>query len=42
MKASEFDKGLAEGTEDITDGLDPACARRPLQTLRRVNVDFAC
>lgn len=39
MKASEFDKRFDQG-EDVTDALDAAAARRPLQNMRRVNVDF--
>ncbi|MBN1458457.1 MAG: CopG family transcriptional regulator [Armatimonadetes bacterium] len=38
MKAREFDKRFDQG-EDVTDALDVAAARRPLQTMRRVNVD---
>jgi len=39
MKAGEFDKRFDRG-EDVTDVLDVAAARRPLQNMRRVNVDF--
>ncbi|MBN1459465.1 MAG: CopG family transcriptional regulator [Armatimonadetes bacterium] len=39
MKADEFDKRFDQG-EDVTDVLDVAAARRPLQNMRRVNVDF--
>jgi hypothetical protein len=39
MKADEFDKRFDAG-EDVTDALDLAAARRPLQKMRRVNVDF--
>jgi hypothetical protein len=39
MEADEFDKRFDEG-EDVTDALDVAAARRPLQSMRRVNVDF--
>ncbi|OFX27232.1 MAG: CopG family transcriptional regulator [Armatimonadetes bacterium RBG_16_67_12] len=39
MKASEFDKKFDAG-EDITEDLDLSSARRPLQDVRRVNVDF--
>jgi len=39
MKADEFDKRFDAG-EDVTDALDIAAARRPLQNMRRVNVDF--
>ncbi len=39
MKADEFDKRFDAG-QDVTDALDVAAARRPLQNMRRVNVDF--
>jgi len=39
MKAGEFDKRFDRG-EDVTDVLDVTAARRPLQNMRRVNVDF--
>jgi len=39
MKADEFDKRFDQG-RDVTDVLDVAAARRPLQNMRRVNVDF--
>ena len=39
MKADEFDKRFDAG-EDITDALDVAAVRWPLQNMRRVNVDF--
>jgi hypothetical protein len=39
MKADEFDKRFDAG-EDVTDALDLASARRPMQNMRRVNVDF--
>ncbi|MBN1462006.1 MAG: CopG family transcriptional regulator [Armatimonadetes bacterium] len=39
MKADEFDKRFDQG-EDVTDALDVSAARRPLQNMRRVNVDF--
>lgn len=39
MKADEFDKRFDEG-EDVTDVLDIRAARRPMQNMRRVNVDF--
>ena len=39
MKADEFDERFDAG-EDVTDALDLAAARRPLQNMRRVNVDF--
>jgi len=39
MKASEFDKKFDAG-EGITEDLDLSSARRPLQDVRRVNVDF--
>ena len=39
MKAGEFDKRFDQW-QDVTDVLDVAAARRPLQNMRRVNVDF--
>jgi len=39
MKAGEFDKRFDQG-QDVTDVLDVAAATRPLQNMRRVNVDF--
>ena len=39
MKGSEFDKRFDQG-DDVSDALDAAAARRPLQNMRRVNVDF--
>jgi hypothetical protein len=39
MKASEFDKKFDEGA-DISAYLDLSTAKRPMQELRRVNVDF--
>ena len=39
MKASDFDKRFESG-EDITRFLKLAGARRPGQTIRRVNVDL--
>jgi hypothetical protein len=39
MKAEEFDKRFDSG-EDITKYLDMSGARRPGQTVKRVNVDF--
>lgn len=39
MKAKTFDRKFDEG-EEITDVLDLSKARRPLQTQKRVNVDF--
>lgn len=39
MKAKTFDAKFDKG-EDVTDHLDVAKARRPLQKQRRVNVDF--
>jgi len=39
MKAKTFDQKFDEG-QDITDVLDLARARRPLQKQKRVNVDF--
>lgn len=39
MKAKTFDRKFDEG-QDVTDVLDLARARRPLQKQKRVNVDF--
>jgi hypothetical protein len=39
MKAEEFDKKFDEG-EDVSQYLDIAKARRPVQEQKRVNVDF--
>ena len=39
MKATDFDKAFDAG-EEVTDLLDVASARRPLQDTKRVNVDF--
>jgi len=39
MKAKTFDRKFDEG-KNITDSLDLAKAKRPLQEQRRVNVDF--
>lgn len=39
MKAKTFDRKFDEG-KDVTDVLDLAKARRPLQAQKRVNVDF--
>jgi hypothetical protein len=39
MKAKKFDADFDSG-KDITEGLDLAKVRRPLQEQRRVNVDF--
>jgi Ribbon-helix-helix protein, copG family len=39
MKAKTFDRKFDEG-KDITGGLDVSKAERPLQTQKRVNVDF--
>jgi hypothetical protein len=39
MKAKTFDRKFDEG-KDVTKDLDISKARRPLQTQRRVNVDF--
>ncbi len=40
MKASEFDKLVDDGVEDIIEHLDLSSARRPNLEQRRVNVDF--
>ena len=40
MKAKEFDKKFDANEEDIIDDLDLSTARRPNQSLKRVNVDF--
>lgn len=39
MKAKSFDRKFDEG-KDVSQDLDLAKARRPLQRQRRVNVDF--
>ena len=39
MKAKKFDADFDNG-KDVTEALDISKARRPLQKLRRVNVDF--
>jgi len=39
MKADEFDRRFDAG-DDMTEVLDLAAATRPLQSTRRVNVDF--
>lgn len=39
MKAKKFDSDFDSG-KDVSAALDIAKARRPLQKLRRVNVDF--
>ncbi|MEX2125394.1 MAG: CopG family antitoxin [Woeseia sp.] len=39
MKAKAFDRKFDEG-KDVTDVLDLSKAKRPLQTQKRVNVDF--
>ncbi|MDD9911130.1 MAG: CopG family antitoxin [Ahrensia sp.] len=39
MKASDFDKKFDDG-EDVDDHIDWSSARRPNNTLKRVNVDF--
>lgn len=39
MKAKTFDRKFDEG-QDVTEVLDLARARRPLQKQKRVNVDF--
>ena len=39
MKAEDFDKRFDDG-ESVTDQLDTSRARRPMQDLKRVNVDF--
>ena len=39
MKAEEFDRRFDAG-EDVTEYLDVAGARRPGQSVKRVNVDF--
>lgn len=39
MKAKKFDADFDRG-KDVTAALDLSKARRPLQNLRRVNVDF--
>lgn len=39
MKAKKFDSDFDDG-KDVTNALDLAKARRPLQEQKRVNVDF--
>jgi len=39
MKAKSFDRKFDEG-KDVTENLDVSKAERPLQTQKRVNVDF--
>jgi hypothetical protein len=39
MKASEFEKAF-DANEDVTQYLDKAEAKRPMQDTKRVNVDF--
>lgn len=39
MKASKFDRDFDTG-KSVAASLDLACARRPMQEQRRVNVDF--
>jgi hypothetical protein len=39
MKAKTFDRKFDEG-KDVTEALDLSKARRPMQTQKRVNVDF--
>ena len=39
MKAKSLDRKFDEG-KDVTEHLDVSRARRPLQDLKRVNVDF--
>ena len=39
MKATEFDQKFDDG-DDVLDHLDLSKAKRPLQTQKRVNVDF--
>jgi len=40
MKATDFDKKVDEGKEDVIDDLDLASARRLNQAQKRINVDF--
>ncbi|MBU2881500.1 BrnA antitoxin family protein [Psychrosphaera sp. B3R10] len=40
MKANKFDEAFDENQDDILEHLDLSKAKRPLQTQRRVNVDF--
>jgi hypothetical protein len=40
MEASEFDKKLDDGVEDIIEHLDLSSATRPGRVQQRVNVDF--
>jgi len=42
MKASDFDKLVDDGVEDVIEHLDLSSARRPNLEQRRVNVDFPC
>lgn len=39
MKANEFDEKFDDG-DDILDNLDLSKAKRPMQSQKRVNVDF--
>ncbi len=40
MKANKFDEAFDDNQEDILEHLDLSKAKRPLQSQRRVNVDF--
>ncbi len=40
MKANQFDDIFDDNQEDILDHLDLSKAKRPMQSQRRVNVDF--
>lgn len=40
MKAKTFDRKFDENRRDILEDLDPASAKRPNQSPKRVNVDF--
>ena len=40
MKANKFDEAFDENQDDILEHLDLTKAKRPLQSQRRVNVDF--
>lgn len=40
MKANKFDEIFDDNQEDILDHLDLSKAKRPMQSQRRVNVDF--
>lgn len=40
MKAEDFDKKFDANEEDIIEDLELSTARRPNQSLKRVNVDF--